>query len=158
MNIFGRKKRKKPQHKTKWPSPKRAYANKPPGLRAYLLRQAISQEMPTETMKAYTTEANRIDNEFSKQNTSASRLEKAGKLDKAIKIYESMIADLFDGSHPYTRLRIIYSKQKRYEQAIRVCAQFINMTDQMIKLGSSRKDLRSKRQQFREWKVKLGKK
>jgi len=109
-------------------------------------------------MAAYTTEANRIDNDFAKRSASASQLEKAGKLDKAIKIYESMIADVFDGSHPYTRLRIIYSKQKRYDQAIRVCDQFITMADQMIKLGSSRKDLRSKRQQFREWKVKLGKK
>ena len=36
------------------------------------------------------------------------KYEKAGKDEKAIKVYEKLIAENFDGSHPYDRLCVLY--------------------------------------------------
>ncbi|NBK00490.1 hypothetical protein D5282_25400 [bacterium 1xD8-48] len=42
------------------------------------------------------------------------KYEKAGKDEKAIKVYEKLIAENFDGSHPYDRLCVLYRKQKNF--------------------------------------------
>lgn len=47
--------------------------------------------------------------------------EKNGDIEKAIYFYELCAVERFEGSHPYTRLAILYRKQKRYEDEIRVC-------------------------------------
>ena len=46
--------------------------------------------------------------------------EKAGNIDEAIKLYEYNVAHRFAGQHPYNRLAIIYRKQKKYDEEIRV--------------------------------------
>lgn len=53
-------------------------------------------------------------------NLSGIDAEKAGNIDEAIRLYEQNVASGFDGSHPYKRLSIIYRKQKRYDDEIRV--------------------------------------
>lgn len=53
-------------------------------------------------------------------------LENAGNVADAVKLYEANVRDGFDGSHPYERLRVIYSREKRFEDAIRVCEAFIS--------------------------------
>jgi hypothetical protein len=59
------------------------------------------------------------------RNIDAIALEKAGLPDAAAVLYEANIKDQFDGSHPYERLRIIYSKQGKIEDALRVCKTYI---------------------------------
>lgn len=53
--------------------------------------------------------------------------EKAGNLEEAIQLYEINVAQGFDGTHPYKRLAIIYRKQKRYDDEIRVLKAAINV-------------------------------
>lgn len=52
------------------------------------------------------------------------RLEQAGQGDDAIELYEELVALCCQQNFPYTRLRVIYTKQKRFEDALRVCKSF----------------------------------
>lgn len=60
------------------------------------------------------------------RNLRGIELEKQGRLDEAISLYEANVADKFDGTHPYTRLRIIYTKRTDYQAAIRICQAFLS--------------------------------
>lgn len=55
------------------------------------------------------------------RNIRGMELEDAGKTDEAIRLYEMNVSDHDIGSHPYERLRIIYTKRRDYADAIRVC-------------------------------------
>ena len=55
------------------------------------------------------------------RNLRGKELEAKGKLDQAIPLYEANLVDRFVGTHPYERLRIIYTARKDYPNAIRVC-------------------------------------
>jgi hypothetical protein len=52
--------------------------------------------------------------------------EKAGAEAGAVQLYEDNIADWFDGSHPYERLRIIYGGEGLYAEAIRICEVYLD--------------------------------
>ncbi len=55
--------------------------------------------------------------------------EKDNDLLGAVLIYEVSLADAFHGSHPYDRLRIIYTREKRLVDAIRVCEAYLALPD-----------------------------
>jgi len=59
------------------------------------------------------------------RNAKARELEKSGKTEQAIELFELSVGDLFNGTFPYDRLMIIYGKLKRYEDAVRVCETYI---------------------------------
>ena len=64
-----------------------------------------------------------MDEQFDKQverNLRGIELKKAGKVEEAIELYEQNIKENFIGSHPYDELAIIYRKQKRIDDEIRV--------------------------------------
>ncbi len=61
------------------------------------------------------------------QNESARALDKEGKIEEAITIYEKSIADGFDGSQPYDRLATIYHERKMFDDEIRVINAFLNI-------------------------------
>jgi tetratricopeptide (TPR) repeat protein len=63
------------------------------------------------------------------RNLEGKTLEDEGKLDQAISLYEANVRDKFDGTHPYDRLRIVYTKQRRYQDAIRVCQAYLALPD-----------------------------
>lgn len=54
-------------------------------------------------------------------------LEKAGRTDEAVALYEQNVAACFEGSHPYNRLAIIYRKRKDYDNEIRVLRRAVEM-------------------------------
>jgi len=56
----------------------------------------------------------------------AEKYEKEGKINKAIQIYWELINNNEMGRHPYDRLRIIYAKQKDWDNAIKICQKFID--------------------------------
>ncbi|MCL4867783.1 MAG: hypothetical protein KJ063_02345 [Anaerolineae bacterium] len=60
------------------------------------------------------------------RNLDGERAEKESDLQKAIELYEANVQDQFMGGHPYERLRIIYRKQKRLQDAKRICQAAIN--------------------------------
>lgn len=61
--------------------------------------------------------------------SNAQKLEKAGEIQKAVALYESCVDDGFLGSLPYERLRITYTKQEQYQNAIRVCKRYIEILE-----------------------------
>ena len=71
-------------------------------------------------IEKYRKELSKIENNWVNRNLKGVKLEKEGKIDKAIKLYERNIEEEFDGSHPYTRLAIIYSKKGLLDDEIRV--------------------------------------
>lgn len=64
------------------------------------------------------------------RNLKGKELEKRGKIDQAIPLYEANLVDRFGGTHPYERLRIIYTKRQDYRNAIRVCQAYIDLANQ----------------------------
>ena len=89
------------------------------------------------------------------RNLNGKTLEAGGEVDKAIALYEENVSDLFDGSHPYDRLRVIYTKRKQFAEAIRVCRIFVNITDILIQEGSECSNLNPTRDKFMSWIEKL---
>ena len=71
-------------------------------------------------IEKYRKELSKIENNWVNRNLKGIKLEKEGKIDKAIKLYEKNIKEEFDGSNPYTRLAIIYSKKGLLDDEIRV--------------------------------------
>jgi tetratricopeptide (TPR) repeat protein len=55
-----------------------------------------------------------------KRNLMGIELEKMGKTDEAIKLYEQNVREDFEGSHPYNRLSIIYRKRGQFDEEIRI--------------------------------------
>jgi len=61
------------------------------------------------------------------RNLDGIALEKQGKVEEAIILYEANIRDGFEGSHPYDRLAIIYSKRNDYLNERRVLEKAISV-------------------------------
>ncbi len=59
------------------------------------------------------------------RNLAGIHLERSGAIDRAIVLYEANVAESFIGSHPYERLRILYTKQHDYANALRVCRAYL---------------------------------
>jgi tetratricopeptide (TPR) repeat protein len=87
-------------------------------------------------------------NYMNDRNLKGKNLEKRGKVDEAIECYEANVADRFEDSFPYDRLRRIYTDQKRYDEAIRVSKAFIDVANALLTAGTSRSDLIPKRTRF----------
>ena len=54
------------------------------------------------------------------RNLKGKELEKQGNIEGAIRLYEQNVADKADVPFPYNRLAVIYRKQKRLDDEIRV--------------------------------------
>lgn len=80
----------------------------------------------------YANEAEKISAPIRKVMYEAMECEKSGDINKAIQLFESIIANGFPPSTPYERLRIIYTKQGFYQEAIRVCKRYVEILE-MIK-------------------------
>lgn len=66
------------------------------------------------------------------RNLRGIELEKQGRVNEAIQLYEKNIEENFEGSHPYTRLSIIYSKQKQVDNEIRVLKKAIYVFENIV--------------------------
>ena len=53
--------------------------------------------------------------------------EKQKLIGLAVSAYEQNVKDLFGGSHPYERLRVIYSRYGLYDRAKEICEEFLNL-------------------------------
>ncbi len=90
------------------------------------------------------------ENEALERNLRGRELERQGNITDAIKLYEINIANEFEGNFPYDRLRVIYSKQGRYGDVIRILKKAIDVFDTKVypsrpdrlpKLGKFRREL-----------------
>jgi hypothetical protein len=57
----------------------------------------------------------------------AARAEQGGDPEKAIRLYETSIAEGFVGSHPYERLASLYERRRDYRKALRVSEAFVRL-------------------------------
>lgn len=89
------------------------------------------------------------------RNLQGQVFERSGNIDKAIELFEQNVSDRFSGNYPYERLRIIYTKRKQYQQAIRVCRAFMSVAEAQLNAGSQRADLKRKATKFADWIAKL---
>ena len=87
------------------------------------------------------------ENEAIDRNLRGRDLEKRGNITDAIELYELNVAYGFEGDFPYDRLRVIYSKQGRYDDVIRVLEKAIDVFDR--KVSPTRPDRLPKLERFR---------
>ncbi|MCB2340873.1 hypothetical protein [Clostridium estertheticum] len=95
-------------------------------------------------------------NKFDKQvdrNLKGIEYEKSSELNKAINLYEKNIAENFEGNHPYDRLAIIYRKQGKLEDEIRVLQKAIFVFENIV--YKSRMDRKPKLEKFKKRLVKV---
>lgn len=87
--------------------------------------------MPTPHLQvqAYNQIADQIFSVMVNRNLKGREYEKAGNVSAAVRLYEANVQDHFDGTHPYDRLRIICTRQKRYDDAICVCEAYLALPD-----------------------------
>jgi hypothetical protein len=61
------------------------------------------------------------------RHAEAQRAEQSGDPEKAIRLYETSVAEGFVGSHPYERLASLYERRRDYEAALRVSEAFLRL-------------------------------
>ena len=61
------------------------------------------------------------------RHAEAERAEQSGDPEKAIRLYETSVAEEFVGSHPYERLSSLYERRHDYEAALRVSEAFLRL-------------------------------
>jgi hypothetical protein len=61
------------------------------------------------------------------RHAEAQRAEQSGDPEKAIRLYETSVAEGFVGSHPYERLAFLYERRRDYEAALRVSEAFLSL-------------------------------
>jgi len=82
------------------------------------------------------------------RNLEGIELEKQGKIDDAIELYEKNINENFEGNHPYDRLAIIYSKRKQTDNEIRVLKKAILVFTNVV--SDEREDKLPKLEKFKK--------
>lgn len=97
----------------------------PLGQKLRQLWRDVSEARDWATQEQMMKEAQRIEDIVVSRNLRGIEHEKAGRIAKAVELYEANVADRFDGSHPYDRLRVIYTREGKLEEAIRVCEAYI---------------------------------
>lgn len=83
----------------------------------------------------------RIEDIFVSRNLKGKGYEKSGKIAKAKELYEANVRDLFLGSHPYERLRIIYTRERQYANAIRICETYMKLLGSEEEINEYRKKI-----------------
>ncbi len=80
-------------------------------------------------------------------NLTGRELEKSGKIDEAIELYERNVSNRFEGNYPYDRLAIIYRKRRDYDNEIRVLRTAVEVFENN---QSMRKDISPKIDRFKK--------
>lgn len=141
--------------------PAQMFTDQPDGIREYLLRQ-LSVQLTGEKgfdklADRYDAAAETISNRHLNRNLKGRELEEKATpeaIEKAIQNYKDNVSEMFIGDHPYRRLRVIYTRQKLYQEAISVCEAYIEMANRFIELDIRKPD-EMLRQEYIEWIEKL---
>ena len=131
----------------------------PLGIRSELMLRnqfEVRMNFPNDVWKDYYAEYRRIEDLIVDNNIKGQELEKNGEIEKAIEIYERNADIVATTPHPYDRLRIIYTRQKKFRKAIEACNKAVRtykMLDQV-----SDHDFSDSIGKYKEWARKLEKK
>ena len=118
-------------------SPSELYKEHPKGVRAFLISELSLKMSYQDNPMPYYLESMKLEHELSAHNERCRVLEDQGLIDKAKACYEEGIAMCSKFSNAYERLRIIYTREKKFDDAIRVCKAFVDMSNTFRKLDSS---------------------
>jgi hypothetical protein len=158
--------------------PENMFLEHPLGIRSYLLRQFSlvlgkmeidylmkrSKRKPEVESLPFYEQAQKIDNLLYSMVVDGQSAENVGNEHAAICFYEELIRQQFPGSFPYRRLRIIYTKNKKPDDAIRACKAYLEMEEAEFKVRdvfeqiSTKPKIREKGKkelEFEEWITKI---
>lgn len=76
-----------------------------------------------------------------RRNLEAKELEREGKVDEAMKLYQKNIDEKFIGHFPYKRLADIYHKQKKFDLELEVLQKGIKIFETLPDTRSDKKSL-----------------
>ena len=91
------------------------------------LDKFATKDIMTPKWQTLYDESNQIDRIIADRNVEGQELEKQGDIEAAIKLYEQNVKDEVVAIHPYERLAIIYRKQNRLNDEIRVLKETIRI-------------------------------
>ncbi len=92
---------------------------------------------------AYLSVADEVLHVMMARNRQAEQHERTGQVQQAIQLYEENLADGFAGVRPYERLRLIYTRQRRRADAIRVCRAYLALPDRTPLPAQSKDEFRA---------------
>ena len=98
----------------------------------HLLFPWPKDNLPSDEFIARLESENELSLVMVERNLKGSELEKAGQVDKSIKLYEQNVADKAETNFAYQRLRVIYTKQGNFLEAIRVSEAFIALDYKIV--------------------------
>jgi len=75
-------------------------------------------------------ESQRIESIIVDRNLKGKELEKQGKIEEATALYELNVSDEVDTPFPYNRLVVIYRKQKRFDDEVKILDKTVKMFPQ----------------------------
>ena len=122
-----------------------------PGIRYHLILSTAGNITMEADRIIYEQEAKKLIGQLLDQQHLAIRLEKEGKINDAVLVYEKLVADQIDDVHSYHRLFQYYSQNGKPEQVHRICTAYIEMTYALEAIGVMRKDLMSLRDVFSQY-------
>jgi len=143
--------------------PHKAFESYPLGIRYNLLLHFGGGSSVGADLDYY-HEATKLEQIIVDRNLRGKALEKEGRVEEAIQLYEQNVADCVDTPFPYRRLRIIYTKQGEIDEAIRVCKAYVEASERLAEAIKAELGDRKLAEQlgnpldFPEWIVKLQRK
>ena len=92
---------------------------------------------------AYAGESEKLARPLRETMYRAMEEEKAGSINNAVQLFEELSDNAFPPSTPYERLRIIYTKQGFYSEAIRICKRYIQVLNMIKEFWAGYPNIRS---------------
>lgn len=89
------------------------------------LSKAATQNPSAAEKTVLAIEIKAIEDLLVERNRRGKELERGGQVEQAIALYEANVADRFNGSHAYERLRVLYKERGDFTNTIRVCNSYL---------------------------------
>lgn len=139
------------------------YRDQPPGIRAEMLLLEASRievdyrknDGALEQLKALMDENQRLGVIGVKRCQDGEALEKKGDSQRASLLYQASAIEMYVVPFPYNRLRVIYTKLRRPDLAIKACQDYINAVERLGQVGGETKHYQDRVAEFREWIAKI---
>ncbi|MFS1025622.1 hypothetical protein ACFC9R_09970 [Enterococcus casseliflavus] len=107
----------------------------------------LNNKLNENIIETYDSNKRNLFEESVENNLTGRELEKSGKIDEAIELYERNVSNKFEGNYPYDRLAIIYRKRRDYDNEIRVLRTAVEVFENN---QSMRKDISPKIDRFKK--------
>lgn len=106
-----------------------------PGIRYYKLLKSLPQIPLQVPNRPYIEELDLIVSRMYDMQNTADQLDKQGKTEQAVELYEQIVAAQFDHPRAYLRLCDLYLQQGQPRKADEVCVAYLKMVQTINELG-----------------------